>query len=207
MWKLLLVAALSTGNSLDQVLEQLDSAPVEVRLQVRLVPSSQDPDVLWMTPDLSPKNRAEKHWIPPLRLGITERTLEEWPAQEVGDNWSDRLERTYYLPVAQRFARQQIPFHILLQVEAARSGDSCTLQAQLTTTVVSDASAIEAATVRDRTRQVEGQVLMGQSLVISNLYPFEEVLPVLGEMPVLGPLFQPSTTGPMVIITPQSDRS
>lgn len=206
MWNLLLAAAL-TANPIDDVLNQMDSAPPEVSLQVRLLPSSLDPEVLWIPTDPGLKRAGEKYWIPPLRLGITEKTFESWPVQEGSRDfhWSDRLERTYYLPLSQRFALQQLPFHLSLQVEASRSGESCALQVELTTTVVSDARAIELATTRIRTRETEGQILPGQSLVISNLYPFEEVLPILGEMPLLGPFFQPSTTGPMVVIALSSD--
>ncbi|MBX3170426.1 MAG: hypothetical protein KF760_23675 [Candidatus Eremiobacteraeota bacterium] len=204
MWEFLLTAALA-ANPLDSVLDRLDSGAAEVSLQVRLIPSSLDPDVLWMPYDSLAKSHDGGHWIPPLRQGIAEKALPEWPAQEGTTRfaWSDELERRYYLPVARRFATQQLPFRISLQVEASRNAEqSCSLQVEVSTTVVSDASAISTATTRVRTRRAEGQLLPGQSLVISNLYPYEEVLPILGEMPVLGPLFLPSTTGPMVVLTP-----
>lgn len=205
MWDLLLAAALA-ANPLESVLDQLDSAPSEVALQVRLVPSRLDPDVLWMPYDATAKKPDEGHWIPPLRLGITEKALEEWPAQEGTTRflWADQLERSYYLPATQRFAKQRLPFRISLQVEASRNAElSCNLQVEVTTTVVSDAAATATATTRLRTRHAEGQILPGQSLVISNLYPFEEVLPILGDLPVLGSLFVPSTTGPMIVLTPE----
>lgn len=204
MWDLLLAAALA-ANPLDSVLDQLDSAPAEVTLEVRLVPSNLEPDILWMPYDATAKNKDEGHWIPPLRQGITEQALLEWPAQEGATSftWHDQLDRTYYLPVAQRFATQHLPFRISLQVEASRNSEqSCNLQVEVTTTVVSDAAATNTASTRLRTRHAEGQLLNGQSLVISNLYPFEEVLPILGDLPVLGSVFLPSTTGPMIVLTP-----
>ena len=42
-------------------------------------------------------------------------------------------------------------------------------------------------------------------LVIVNLYPFEEVLPILGRLPILGPLFQPSSSGPSVLLRAEPD--
>ncbi|MBN9415160.1 MAG: hypothetical protein J0I12_06950 [Candidatus Eremiobacteraeota bacterium] len=201
MWNLLLAAALATAGPLDSVLDQLEAAPAEVTLSVRLVPSSLDPEVMWMP--LDAQKSQEAHWIPPLRLGITEQSLPEWPAQEGTSDfvWRDRLDRKYYLPQSRQFGSQTLPFEIALHTEASRSGDqSCSLQIDLSTTIVSDANAISPATARQRRRHTEGQFLAGQSLVISNLYPFEEVLPVLGDLPVLGRLFQPSTTGPMIVI-------
>ena len=203
MWKLLMVAALAATQPIEQVLDQMESTAAGVPLQIRLVPSSLDPDVLWMPYDASVKKVDEKHWIPPLRLGITEKSLEDWPAQDGDFHCNDQLDRSYYVPLAQRFATQHIPFQIGVQVEASRAGDqSCTLQVELATTVLSDARATDVATTRIRIRQAEGQVLTGQSLVISNLYPYEEVLPILGDLPTLGRLFQASSTGPMVVITP-----
>lgn len=201
MWNLLLAAALMTANPLDSMLDQLDSGSTEVVLSARLVPSNFDPDVVWMP--LEAKKSGETHWIAPLRLGLTEKSLEEWPAQEGSTEftWSDRLDRTYFLPQTRQFATQKLPFQISLRTEAFRSGDSCSLQLDLVTTVVSDANASSPASTRLRVRHAEGQFLNGQSLVISNLYPFEEVLPVLGDMPVLGKLFLPSTTGPMVVVS------
>ncbi len=205
MWNLILVAALAATQPIDSMLDQLDSTPGEVPLQIRLVPSTLDPDVLWMPYDASPKKGGENHWIPPLRLGITEKNLDEWPAQDGEFVWNDQLDRSYYLPLARRFATQHIPFRIAIQVDASRTGDqSCTLQVELTTTVVSDARATEVATTRQRTRQADAQLLSGQSLVISNLYPYEEVLLILGDLPMLGRFFQASSTGPMVVITPGS---
>lgn len=206
MWDLLLAAAL-TADPLESVLDQLESGPTQVALQVRLVPSNLDPDVLWLPYEVTAKSQDEGHWIPPLRLGITEKSLDEWPAQDGTSefSWRDRLERSYYLPASRRFATQDLPFSISLQVEASRSAErSCNLQVEVSTTVVSDAIATATASIRVRTRHAEGQLLPGQSLVISNLYPFEEVLPVLGDLPVLGSLFVPSTTGPMIVLTPES---
>lgn len=201
MWNLLLAAALATANPLDSVLDGLEASPAEVPLVVTLVPSSLDPDVLWMPYDAE-RLRHETHWIPPLRLGITEKSLEGWPAQEGGTEfvWSDQLERTYYSQSARRFAHQKLPFGISLLTETSRSQQGCSLQLEIRTSVVSDSPATVPATVRVRTRRTEGQFLFGQSLVVSNLYPFEEVLPVLGDLPLLGRLFQTSTTGPMIVI-------
>lgn len=202
----ILVAAALAATPIDSVLDQLDTGAAEVPLQVRLVPSSLDPDVLWMPDDGTAKNHDGGHWIPPLRQGITEKALEEWPAQEGTTHfrWRDQLDRRYYLAVSQRFATQHLPFQISLQVEASRGAEqSCNLQVEITTTVVSDAPATATAATRLRTRHAEGQLLAGQSLVLSNLYPFEEVLPILGDLPVLGSLFLPSTTGPMVVLTPE----
>ncbi len=194
--QILLSAALALGSSLDPVLDGLEQDPPECRLSAQLVPSSLDLDVVWLPYDPGVKDGG--HWIPPLRLGVTERRAERWPAQEGTDSfrWTDRLERDYYLPQSQCFAHQSLPFEIALQVEA----EGQALQAQISTTVLTEVDAKSPASIRTRTRGASGQVLSGQTLVISNLYPFEEVVPILGSLPLLGPLFQPSSPGPMVLL-------
>ena len=201
MIQILLSAALALGSSLDPMLDQLEPDLSEVRLSAQLVPSTLDLDVVWLPYDPGVKDGG--HWIPPLRLGITEKRTEQWPAQQGTDSfhWIDRLERDYYVPNQGRFAHQSLPFEIALQVDA----EGQALQVQISTTVISELDAKSPATTRVRNRSAAGQMLAGQSLVISNLYPFEEVLPILGRLPILGPLFQPSSSGPSVLLRAEPD--
>ncbi|MBS2040948.1 hypothetical protein JST97_38535 [bacterium] len=203
MTRFLLCAALALSGSLDTVLDQVDQESPEIRLSARLVPSRLDPDVVWLPEELGVQDGG--HWIPPLRLGITEKASEQGPVQFSTDFfcWSETLDRDYFLPTSGQFVRQRIPFQISLEVEAS-GGQSLSLQMELSTTVVNEPDAKSPARYRVRKRSAQGRMLSGQTLVITNLYPFEEVLPILGDLPVLGPLFQPSSTGPMLLLRTES---
>ena len=166
MTSFLLCAALALAGSLEPMLDLVEQEPAEIALSAQLVPSDLDLEVVWLPEE--PGQRDGGHWIPPLRLGVTEKVVPDWPCLAGTDSfrWTDQLERDYYLPTSGRFARQVLPFEIGLRVEAS-GGQSLAVQVDLWTSVVQETDVKTPASLRMRKRTAQGQMLVGQALVIS----------------------------------------